>query len=106
MSSATASADYQEGLDAYDAGDYATAMKEWRPLAEQGNADAQYNLGFMNSNGNGVPQDDVEAVKWYRLAADQGDADARGNKEIVEKKMTKQQIAEGQRLSREWFNEH
>ena len=106
MSSATASADYQEGLDAYDAGDYATAMKEWRPLAEQGNANAQYNLGVMYANGNGVPQDDVEAVKWYRLAADQGDADARGNKEIVEKKMTKQQIAEGQRLSREWFNEH
>ena len=63
-------------------------------------------LGFMYDEGRGVPEDDLEAVKWYRLAAAQGDAGARRNKEIVEKKMTRQQIAEGQRLSREWFNEH
>jgi uncharacterized protein len=106
MSSGTASADSQKGLDAYNAEDYATAMKEWRPLAEQGDAFAQYNLGVMYANGRGVPEDDVEAVKWYRLAADQGLDVARLNREIVEQKMTKQQLAEGQRLSREWFNEH
>ncbi|MDC0081586.1 hypothetical protein OAI34_04220 [Emcibacteraceae bacterium] len=76
MSSTTARADYQKGLDAYNAGDYATAMKEWRPLAEQGVARAQANLGFMYENGRGVPEDDVEAVKWYRLAADQGVANS------------------------------
>ena len=48
-------------------------------LAEEGNAEAQYYLGIMYANGEGVPEDDAEAVKWYRLAADQGDADAQYN---------------------------
>ncbi len=67
---------YQEGMDAYDREDYATALKEWRPLAEQGQAEAQYNLGVMYQLGLGVPQDDQEAIRWYRLAAEQGDASA------------------------------
>ena len=48
--------------------------KEWKPLADQGHAYAQYNLGIMYANGYGVPEDDAEAVRWYRLAADQGHA--------------------------------
>ncbi len=44
---------YQEGLDAFDRGDYETALKEWRPLAEQGVAKAQYGLGFMYQKGKG-----------------------------------------------------
>ena len=72
MSSATASADFQIGLDAAQAGDYATALREWRPLADQGYANAQYNLGIMYANGSGVPEDDVKAVKWFRLADEQG----------------------------------
>ena len=71
-----AAQDYQKGLAAYQAGDYATALQEWRPLAELGVAEVQYNLGMMYVNGRGVPQDHAEAVKWYRLAADQGDASA------------------------------
>ncbi len=71
-----ARADFQEGVAAYKRGDYATALREWRPLAEQGYAGAQYNLGFMYHNGQGVPPDYAEAVKWYRLAAKQGKADA------------------------------
>jgi len=55
-----------------DKGDYATALKEWRPLAEQGDAEAQCNLGYMYKGGKGVPQDDAEAARWYRLAAVQG----------------------------------
>ena len=47
---------------------------ETRRLAEQGDADAQFNLGVMYANGEGVPQDDAEAVRWYRLSADQGNA--------------------------------
>ena len=50
-------AGFDEGVAAYDRGDYATALEEWRPIAEQGNADAQYNLGNMYYNGRGVPQD-------------------------------------------------
>ncbi len=47
--------------------------------AEQGDASAQYNLGVMHGEGQGVPQDDAEAVKWLRLAAEQGDCDAQSN---------------------------
>ena len=73
-------ADYQRGTTAYNRGDYTTALREWAPLAKQGDADAQYNLGLMyNGNGQGVPQDYKEAVKWYRLAAEQGHAWAQYN---------------------------
>jgi len=51
-------------LAAAQAGDFATALKEWKPLAEAGDVDAQYNLGIMYDNGYGVPQDYAEAVKW------------------------------------------
>ncbi len=57
-------------------GDFATALRLWRPLAEQGDADAQSSLGMMYEEGQGVPQSYAEAVKWYRLAAEQGDATA------------------------------
>ena len=71
--------DFQKGYAAYEAGDYATALKEWRPLAEAGDASAQTNLGFMYENGLGVPKDDAEAVRLYLLAADQGYANAQTN---------------------------
>lgn len=66
----------EDGWSAYNSSDYATALKLWRPLAEQGSAPAQHNLGVMYDRSQGVPQDYAEAVKWYRLAADQGDAKA------------------------------
>ena len=74
-----AAQDFQKGHAAAQAGDFATALQEWTPLAEAGDASAQYNLGVMYQNGQGVPQDYAEAVKWYRLAADQGNADAQTN---------------------------
>ena len=49
------SADFQKGLTAAQSGDFATALREWTPLAEQGNAVAQYNLGWMYEHGKGVP---------------------------------------------------
>ena len=61
-------------MSAYGNGDYATALRLYRPLADKGNAEAQYNLGFMYDKGQGVPQEYAVAVKWYRLAADQGNA--------------------------------
>lgn len=69
-------AGFAEALAAYQKGDYQTALKEWRLLANQGNPYAQYNLGLMYANGRGVAQDYKEAAKWYRKAADQGDASA------------------------------
>ena len=71
--------DWEKGYDAYKSGDYATALREWTPLAEQGDAYAQYNLGQMYRMGEVVPQDYKTAVKWYRLAAEQGNARAQGN---------------------------
>ena len=65
-----AAADYQKGLDAARKGDFATAFREWKPLAEQGDAVAQYILGAMYDVGEGVVEDDREAVRWYRLAAE------------------------------------
>ena len=71
--------DLQKGYEAYQNGDYATALKEWKPLAERGNSRAQFNLGVMYRRGEGVPQDHKEAVGWYMLAAEQGDVDAQVN---------------------------
>ena len=58
-------------------------LNETRRLAEQGHAKAQYNLGLMYDNGEGVPENDSEAVKWYRLAAEQGIATAQYNLGIM-----------------------
>ena len=74
-----ARAGFDEGVAAYERGDYETAFQEMLPLADQGNAKAQYNLGVMYDNGEGVPQDDAEAVKWYRKATEQGYAKAQNN---------------------------
>ncbi len=129
---------YQKGMDAYDRGDYDTALKEWRPLAEQGLSQAQYNLGLMYAEGEGVAQDYQEAVRWYRLAAEQGHASgqfslgamyiagqgvpkdyvlahmwmnmaaakrvkkAGKGRDLLEILMTSAQLAEAQRLAREW----
>ena len=79
LSSPIAAQDFQKGYDAAQAGDFATALQEWAPLAEAGDAAAQYNLGQMYRKGQGVLQDYAEAVKWFRLAADQGYANAQYN---------------------------
>jgi len=77
-----------------------------RLAAEQGYADGQLNLGFMYGNGEGVPEDLVYAYMWYNLSAAQGNEIAQRNKEIFEQRMTREQIAEAQRLSREWIETH
>jgi TPR repeat protein len=68
---APAWADLKAGMDAANRGDYATALREWRPLAEEGNAGAQFNLGLHYYNGQGVPQDYVLARQWWEKAAAQ-----------------------------------
>ena len=73
--SPVAAQSFDKGLAAYRNEDYATAFKEWKPLAEQGNASAQVNLGIMYEFGRGVPEDHKEAFKWYKLAAEQGYAE-------------------------------
>jgi hypothetical protein len=145
LTGGAAAGPYEDGLAAHERSDYATALRLFRPLGEQGNASAQYTLGFMYALGQGVPQDDAEAVKWYRLAAEQGIANAQytlgfmyakgegvpqdyvqahmwfylaasrfsapeaqyrdlavKNRDIIASKMTPAQLAEAQRLAREW----
>lgn len=70
---------YEDGYAALSRGDYARALRLFRPLADQGNALAQYSLGVMYTNGHGVPQDYAQAVAWYRKAADQSLAAGQNN---------------------------
>ena len=73
---ADAQADFDAGVAAFQDGDYKAAYREWRPLAEKGNAAAQHNLGTLYNHGLGLESDLVEAAKWYRLAAQGGNANA------------------------------
>ena len=79
------------------------AVTWYRKAAEQGYARAQTNLGHMYAYGDGVPEDDTLSYMWLNLAAAQGTEDARSMKGIISERMTKEQIAEGQKLSREWM---
>ena len=76
-------ADYDEGVAAFERGDFATALRKLQPLAEQGHADAQHDLGAMYINGQGVPQDDKAAAQWYRRAAEQGNVVAQSKLGIM-----------------------
>lgn len=73
-----ARAGLNEGLAAYDRAQYAVTLKELTPLAEEGNAKAQYRLGKIFNLGQGLPPDKKEAAKWFHLAAQQGLAEAQG----------------------------
>jgi len=70
---------YDDGVVAYDQGQYATALKLWLPLAEQGHAAAQFNVAVLYEKGLGTAVDHAEAARWYLKAAAQGDPDAQYN---------------------------
>ena len=129
---------FEDAAAAYRKGDYAAALGIIRPLAEEGNVAAQFNLGVMFQLSHGVPQDNEAAVSWYRKAAEQGLAQAQYNlgvmyangegvaqdyaaahmwfnlaaasrnknavkaRDIVAARLTPAQIAEAQKLAREW----
>jgi TPR repeat protein len=76
MTSMECVAGFDEGFKAYGAKDYQTALKEFLPLANDGDASAQFALGLMYYNGEGVLQNYSQAVHLYRKAADQGNASA------------------------------
>ena len=71
------------GYQSYLKGDYSAAYDEWLPLAELGDAEAQYNLGVMHDEGAGMEQDLAAAADWYRKAAEQGFMDAQTNLGIM-----------------------
>jgi len=87
-------ANYQEGIDAYAKGNFAVALEKFKPLAEDGNVVAQFNLGVMYRQGQGVPQDDKEAVAWWSKAAEQGHVEAQDNLGL--------RYARGQGVAQDW----
>ncbi len=97
-----AAQDYDAGKEALKRGDYATALREWLPLAEQGHAQAQHQLGYMYLRGRGVARDDIQAHMWWSLAASQGYKASTIARTLVAGRMTPEQIAEAEKLAREW----
>lgn len=95
------SADYLKGLTAAQNGDFATALREWTPLAEQGNVLAQYNLGVFYSKGRGVPQDFKTAVEWYTRAAEQGHVSAQFNLGLMYH--TGQKVPQDSKTAVKWY---
>ena len=91
----------ENGFEAYERGDFPNAVRMFRLVSEQGNSSAQYNLGMMYMVGEGVPQDNIYAHAWFNIAASNGSDLGAGNRDKVVKEMTKDQIAEAQRLVRE-----
>ena len=95
--------------DAYSAalnGDDKTAFEKFKSLAEQGNEEAQFNVASMYASGQGVPQDYVQALLWFNVAAIGGNAMVFSNRDNTAERMTPDQIAEAQRLAREWLAAH
>ncbi|WP_439815771.1 tetratricopeptide repeat protein [Zavarzinia sp. CC-PAN008] len=80
---AASSGDKPPGREAYDNGDFTTAMTVMMPLARNGDASAQFDVGTMYDFGLGVAADRTEAARWYRRAADQGDATAQYNLAVM-----------------------
>ena len=75
-STGIAYADFNDGWTAYSKEDYKTAFKEWRPLAEKGDAKSQTNLGILYYNGRGALKDYKKAIAWFKKAAEQGEAES------------------------------
>ena len=97
--SAGARAGLQEGIDAYEKGDYQTALKQFKPL--QGDKRAQFFMGVMYEQGLGVPHDDKAAAGWYSKAAEQGDVEAQYN--LGRMYDLGQGVPQNDKLAAEWY---
>ena len=86
--------------------DFVEEARWYRMAAEQGFALAQFSLGVMYGKGEGVPQDYVAAHKWFNLSAEHGHQTASKSRRIFAELMTPAQIAEAERLAREWTEKH
>ena len=107
FSAGSAWADFDDGVAAAQRGDYATVLREFLPLAEQGNRMPQTNLGFMYAIGTGVPKNIDNAYMWFSLAKAQGDENATGFLDILKMPMTPSQITKAQaRADKLWEKHH
>jgi|SRR6056300_494473 TPR repeat protein len=94
-------ADFQDGVRAYKQEDYRTAFREWRPLAEQGEARAQFNLGIMYAQGKGIGKNYLLSYVWLSLANKNGHNKAKQYIKSLVKNMSKTQITEAKRIVQE-----
>ena len=94
-------AQFQQGYTAYQAGNYAQALRLWQPLAQKGNAEAKFALGLMYDNGQGVAQNDQQAAAWYQKAANQGHAKAQYNLGVMY--FNGQGVARNYRRAAAWY---
>src|SRR5688500_20179938 len=83
LAAAPASADVKSGVDRWMRGDFAGAVAEWRPLADKGDADAQFNMGQAYKLGRGAPADMKIAQSWYQKAAAQGHEAAQAHRGLL-----------------------
>jgi len=81
---------------------HSDATPELEDLAEWGDATAQFELGSMYDNGEGFPQDYIEAHKWYSFSEANGSKSGRKFRKIIEKRMSPEQITKAHKLAREW----
>ncbi len=91
---------WEDGMVAYNRGDYMPAIRLFRPLAEKGNARAQHLLGVMYHKGEGVARNSVRALAWFTLAAAHGDADAKAKLREVSNTMTPAEISQAQEMAK------
>ena len=91
---------WEDGMAAYNRGDYMPAIRLFRPLAEQGNAKAQNVLGVMFRKGEGVPKNPARAHMWFSLAAKRGEAGARAELREVSRTMTAREISQAEAMAR------
>ena len=103
--SGLATAGFDEALAAYKKGDFKMAANGFKELSMQGNAQAQYILGLMYRQGQGVPRDYTQAYEWLSLAT-LGESDAIKFRNSLVDKMTASQIEEAQHLAQEWTAQH
>lgn len=90
---------WEDGMAAYNRGDYVPAFRLFRPLAEQGNAKAQTALGVMFRKGEGVPKNPVRARMWFSLAAKRGDPGARAGLTRLSRTLTQQEIVQADAMA-------
>ena len=90
---------WEDGMVAYNRGDYLPATRLFRPLAEAGNPKAQNQIGLMYSKGEGVARSPARAFMWFSLAAKRGDAKAKAGLRDVSKSMTTGEISQARQMA-------
>lgn len=95
-------AGFDSAMKSYERQEYSSASSEFNKLANENDSDAQYMLGYMYATGKGFLQDYVAAHKWFNLAAGNGNNNAINARNGIERRMSKEQIAQAQKQARAW----